>query len=273
MPDTVSYVDAARGVVVDLSADVPIATGEGTDTLRFTEGTGVRGSAHADTLVGSTGADQLVGGPGDDQVSGMAGADVLRGEARGDTEPGADLLDGGRGDDLLGSYAGQDTLAGGAGRDFVEALSDRPARVAAGPGDDYVAQNVVRGSGTDSDGGGGRDILVSHGGGLEGEKPRATFTVDLRTGTSRTSAGGTGTVGAFEEHRFVGNLAWLFHGTPEADRVWAMTGGPLEARTGGGNDWLRGSARDDLLDGGAGTDEVVPSAGDDTCRRVERGSC
>jgi Ca2+-binding RTX toxin-like protein len=273
LPDTVSYVDAERGVVVDLSAEAPFATGEGADTLRIGSQAGVRGSAHDDTVVGSSGQDQLVGGPGNDQVSGGPGADIVRGEARGTTDPGDDVLSGGNGDDLVGSYAGRDTIIAGPGRDFVEAFSDSPTRVGAGGGDDYVAQNVVRGSGADSSGGAGRDVLVSHGRLLQGGKERASFHVDLRTGTTTTSTGGTGTAGQFEEHRFVGDLTWLFHGTAGPDRVWALTGGPLQARTRDGDDWLRGSARDDLLHGGVGVDEVHPSAGDDTCRTIERGSC
>lgn len=273
LPDTVLYGDAERGVVVDLSVEEPFATGEGTDTIRLGEHAGVRGSSHDDTIIGSPGPDHLVGGPGNDQVSGGPGADIVRGEARGTTDPGDDVLSGGDGDDLIGSYSGQDTVIAGPGRDFVEAFSDRPTRVGAGGGDDYVAQNVVRGSGADSTGGAGRDALVSHGTLFRGEKPRASFHVDLRTGTTTTSTGGTGTVGQFEEYRFVGDLTWLFHGTTGPDRVWALTGGPLQARTGDGNDWLRGSDRDDLLHGGAAVDEVYPSGGDDTCRQIERGSC
>jgi len=41
----------------------------------------------------------------------------------------------------------------------------------------------------------------------------------------------------------------------------------------GGNDELWGSAFDDVLDGGPGTDEVHPGAGADTCINVEVGTC
>ena len=41
----------------------------------------------------------------------------------------------------------------------------------------------------------------------------------------------------------------------------------------GGDDELWGTPFDDLLDGGAGTDEVHPGGGTDTCVSVEVGSC
>ena len=274
LPDTVSYADALAGVVVDLSGKPGVATGQGTDTIRFGVHAGVRGSAYADTITGSEGDDHLAGGPGDDTVRGAAGDDTVLGEEVG-AEAGDDLLAGGPGADLLGSYAGRDDVRGGPGDDFVEAYSDRPTRVAGDPGDDYVAQSITAGSGAGSAGGGGRDVLVLYGALLAGNTPRTQFSIDLRTGTTSADLDPpvSGTIGGFEEHRLVGNLRWQFHGSPLRDRVWAITGGALQAWTYAGDDWMRGTARDDTFDGGAGIDEAVGSGGSDTCRRIERGRC
>ena len=274
LPDTFSFVESPTGVVVDLSAWPGVATGQGTDSLRFGQHVGVRGSSYADTITGSDGSDDLAGRAGDDTVRGGPGKDALFGEEVGG-EAADDLLMGGPGPDLLGSYAGRDDVRGGKGDDFIEAYSDRPTRVSGDTGNDYVAQNITAGSGSGSDGGGGRDTLALYGDLLVGNKPPTTFTIDLRSGTTSADLTevATGTIGGFEEHRLVGNLRWRFHGSPAGDRIWAITGGPLRASTYGGNDWMKGTERNDLFNGGAGTDEVSPSGGDDTCRSIERGSC
>ena len=274
LPDTFSYAESPNGVVVDLSGTSGVATGEGTDTLRFGPHVGVRGSAYADTITGSVGRDHLHGGSGDDTLRGGPGDDRLLGEEV-DEEVGDDLLVGGSGADLLGSYAGRDDVRGGTGDDFVEAYSDRPALVSGEAGDDYVAQNISPGRGSSSAGGGGEDTVVLYGALLAGNEPRTTFTIDLRAGTTSADLATppTGTIGGFEEHRLVGNLQWRFHGSPAGDRVWAITGGPLLAWTYGGGDWIRGTARDDLFHGGTGTDRAVAGGGDDTCRSIELGGC
>lgn len=274
LPDTVSYAEAPRGVVVDLSGQVGTATGHGTDTIRIQPGLGVHGSTYSDTIIGSGGPDRLDGRAGDDRVDGRAGSDQVFGESVQDG-PGDDQVLGGPGDDLLGSYDGRDVVRGGAGDDFVEAYSDHPTAVSGEAGDDYVAQNLTRGSGADSNGGADRDVLVLYGASLEGAEPRIRVTVDLRSGTTTvgTEAPGAGSIGRFEEYRLVGDLRWRFHGTAYREGVWAITGGPLRAWTYGGDDWVRGSARDDLVDGGPGTDSAVGGPGHDTCRSIERGGC
>ncbi len=272
LPDTVSYTGAAAGVVVDLSTAPGVATGQGTDTIRFGQHVAVRGSAYADTITGSSGDDHLEGRLGDDTIRGGDGHDKIYGEDVG-AEGGDDLLVGGRGSDVLGSYAGRDDVRGGAGDDFVEAYSDKPTRVAGDTGRDYVAQNITAGSGAGSDGGGGRDVLALYGNLLVGNTPRTEFTIDLRSGTTSADVDpvASGTIGKFEEYRLVGNLRWRFHGSPLADRVWAITGGPLRASTYGGNDWMRGTARNDRFNGGAGTDVAVGAGGNDRCVSVEQG--
>ena len=75
LPDTFSFTAATTGVVVDLASAPGVATGQGTDSLRFGPHVGVLGSAHADTITGSAGDDDLAGGLGDDTLRGGQGDD------------------------------------------------------------------------------------------------------------------------------------------------------------------------------------------------------
>ncbi len=122
-----------------------------------------------------------------------------------------------------------------------------------------MLQNVVVARGASSTGGDGVDRITFYGTYLEELVPRPEFVVDLRAGTTGTSVDpdATGTIGGFQEHRFVGDLAWRFHGTSGNDRVWAITGGGLQAWLYGGNDWATGSDRADMVNGGDGTDYVA----------------
>ena len=83
----------------------------------------------------------------------------------------------------------------------------------------------------------------------------------------------TGTIGGFEGHRLIGPVPWTFFGVASADRVWAITGGPLRARMADGPDQLVGTPARDLLDGGSGTDTGYGEGGEDTCTSIERGDC
>jgi hypothetical protein len=65
----------------------------------------------------------------------------------------------------------------------------------------------------------------------------------------------------------------VFHGTPAADRVWAITGGPLRAWTYAGNDSVTATDRADFVNAGLDTDVVWGRDGADTCRSAERGTC
>jgi Ca2+-binding RTX toxin-like protein len=242
--DLFSWSDASRGVTVDLTQGTGTASGFGADRIRIQPRMGVLGSPYADTIRGSADADLLNGGNGDDVIRGGDGADRLYGESRDGT--GADTVVGGIGDDLIGSYAGRDELRGGDDEDFIEAYGTAPVVVNGGPGRDQVAQAITRASGLATSGGGDRDVVSLYGDHLEAISPRVRFAVDLRDGTTRAdlpSSSPVGTIGGYEEYRLVGLLRWSFHGTPEADRVWAITGGELHAVTYAGNDWVGGSQR------------------------------
>jgi Ca2+-binding RTX toxin-like protein len=102
--DGVRYIDAGRGVRVDLAAG--LGTGEGRDTLIGIEY--VTGSRFADVIFGDDGELNILNGEaGDDRLYGRGGRDAIEGRG------GDDLLDGGPGwDNLLGG-SGRDTCISG----------------------------------------------------------------------------------------------------------------------------------------------------------------
>lgn len=273
-PDSVSFADSPAGVVVDLSGTVGTAVGEGVDTIVLGDAHGVVGSAYADSITGSRGPDRVDGGAGPDTLSTGGGVDLVFPDGL-DGQPGRDVVETGPGADLVSSLSGRDQISTGRGDDFVEAFSSEPTAVDLGPGKDYLGQNITPGSGADAQGGGGDDVVAFYGSLLAEEAPSARFTVDYRTGVTAASGSvaATGTIGGFEGHRFLGPLRWRFLGSELPERVWAIQGGPLRARTAGGADQLTGTPRDDLLDGGPGTDLGYGKGGDDDCRSVERGDC
>ncbi|MGH3307960.1 MAG: calcium-binding protein [Nocardioides sp.] len=275
-PDTVSWMDSPRGVVVDLVSGT--ATGFGTDTIPPSTRLGVQGSPYADQITGSARPDVLAGQAGDDQITAGGGADKVFTEAAtipADTFDDDDVVDAGPGPDLVSSQAGQDRVLGGEDDDFIEAYSPAATTVLAGAGDDYVAQDLVDTPGAHTDGGTGIDRVALYGTRLEGRSPRVEVTVDLRSGSTSSNVvpAATGRIGGYEQHRLIGNLAWVFHGRTVVDRVWAITGGPLRAWTYAGNDTVTATDRVDFVDAGLGIDVVWGRGGADTCRSAERGTC
>jgi Ca2+-binding RTX toxin-like protein len=275
-PDTVSWADAPRAVEVDLGTGT--AAGFGADRIATIPRLGVVGSPYADRITGSAGPDVLSGEGGGDQIAAGDGADTVfaeRAKVSPHGIPDDDLVNAGRGNDLVSSQAGQDRLQGGDGDDFLEAYSSGPTAVLAGPGADYVAQNLVTTSGAQTWGGKGTDVVSLFGELLAGRSPRTEVTVDLRTGTTSADVvpAATGRIGGFEQHRLIGNVAWRFHGTPLADRLLTPTGGPLNAWTYDGNDSVTATDRPDFVNAGPGNDLVSGRGGADICRSAERGTC
>ncbi len=107
--DTATYVNSARGVVVNLALTAAQGTWEGRDTLISIEN--LMGSAFGDGLRGNAVANTLDGGLGNDNLFGFGGNDLLIGGE------GNDRLDGGEGADTLRGGLGRDILIGGAGAD------------------------------------------------------------------------------------------------------------------------------------------------------------
>ncbi|HEX6150910.1 hypothetical protein [Nocardioides sp.] len=277
-PDTISFADSSRRVVVDLSGrDTPgtgRATGAGSDSIVLALTHGVTGSPHDDLITGSPFRDRIDGGDGDDTIRAGSGSDLLYPDGYSATQ-GNDLVEAGPGNDLVNSRTGRDMIYAGKGADFVEAFSERPTVVRLGPGDDYLGQLIAPGRGAAATGGVGDDVVAFYGRLLAGQQPAARFTVDQRSGMTYVS--GTvearGSISGFERHRLVGPVRWRYLGGPSADRVWAITGGPLVARGSDGPDQLTGTEHADLLDGGAGTDTGHGEGGQDVCRSIERGVC
>jgi Ca2+-binding RTX toxin-like protein len=281
-PDTVAYDEAPGPVVVDLRGEVGTVTGDGTDTVVLVAQVAVLGSPYADTITGTAGPDAL---SGDDSVDGGAGDDLLNGDDAlspdfdlGPAQPAGaatddDLVHGGAGTDVLWSGSGHDDLHGDGDRDVVQVTGTGPTSVDGGPGPDVVDMLVPATGGGSTDGGPGFDHLTVYGSDVDPGSPRPRYTIDLRSGLGSVSSdpAATGAVGGYEEYRLMGRLRWRFLGTPDADRVWAMSGGPLRALTFGGDDWMIGTARADHLDGGAGTDEADGREAADTCIDIEQG--
>ena len=78
-------------------------------------------------------------------------------------------------------------------------------------------------------------------------------------------------VHGIEEVR-VARKHWTLIGSAEDETLLGGTthGVRVSIHAGGGNDVLRGTLHDDLLDGGRGDDTVLASAGHDTCLSVEQ---
>jgi len=269
-PDTYSYAEAGR-VVVDLSASTTRGTarGRGTDTIVLGPSNGVTGSPQNDRITGSSGRDRIDGGAGNDTILSGSGADLVYADGFSDKE-GNDRVNAGPGNDLVNSRSGRDRISGGKGADFVEAFSERPSVVALGRGDDYLGQLITPGRGASASGGPGNDVVSFYARLIAGR-----FTVDQRSGSTYAAGAvaARGSVGGFERHRLIGSVPWRYVGSASADRVWAITGGPLTARGGDGPDELTGSELADLLDGGPGTDLGNGRGGQDDCRSIERGDC
>ena len=282
--DVVAYDESATPVVVDLAAEVPTATGEGTDTIVPATETAVLGSPFDDTITGTAREDQVAAGHGNDTVDGGAGDDLLSGDDHlgvdfnlgaavplGEEETDDDTVSGGDGRDLLWSDLGHDALHGNAEGDAFVVTSTEPTTVQGGAGPDAVDQVIATSRGNVTDGGPGTDTITFLAPPVEDGAPVATYTIDLRSGS--TAVGDvTGTIAGYEEHRLMGRMHWRFFGTSGPDRVWALSGGPLRAQTFDGDDWMIGSEKVDRLDGGPGEDQADGRGGPDTCIAIATGN-
>ncbi|MDP4575595.1 M10 family metallopeptidase C-terminal domain-containing protein [Qipengyuania sp. G39] len=254
--DTAIYLDAARGVRVDLGlgAVQQDTFGAGRDTLVDIEN--LTGSRFADRLTGSEDANTIYGDSGHDVIDGRGGADRLFGDV------GNDVLDGGAGDDSLSGGDGDDMLIGGAGHDTVTGAS----------GDDQLIGNdgedLLRG-------GFGNDRMF---GGVHDDTMYGDDGVDTMRGGhgNDTLYGGRGydlmhggigadvLVGAGGgDYMFGGDGDDTLRGGDGGDTMTG-DGGHDQLNAGAGNDTLAGGAGDDLLLGGNGEDVLRGGSGDDT---------
>lgn len=177
--NTVSYVDAGGGVVVDLGAGTGGPAGA-VDTLR--NFVGVLGSAGTDSVTGTAASEYFDLGPGDDSVSAGAGNDTILGG------PGNDSLRGGPGSDLIDGQDGSDIALydeRGPGEPVVVTLTSPGDDGGPGENDTLLGiEHVAGGAGNDVlSGDNGPNTLIGNGGndtisGLDG--PDALYGGDGR---------------------------------------------------------------------------------------------
>lgn len=231
----------------------------------------VFGTAQGDTLNGTTARDYLFGGGGNDTLSGMAGDDELRGGA------GDDRLDGGAGSDVLTAQTGNDYLDGGAGSDRLEGGDGADTYSFSG---DFGNDSIL-----DSDGNGS---IVVDGQTLSGaatHKVRDGFysdgswnfnVVNNGSGGSDLLISRDGQPGSIRVRNWLsGQLGISLNDTPEQpDFSSAITGGYAKQTTPDGTQYEIGADGNyaaagaqpdspDVLNGGAGNDQLLGLAGND----------
>ena len=264
--NAVTFRDSAQPVTVDLSTGT--VAGEGADTVRSGRNLEVRGSRHDDVVIGSRRPETLDAGRGDDRVSGGGGRDAVLGY-RGD-----DVLDGGPGRDFVISTRGVSTVAGGDGDDVLLAGSPAPTTVLGGAGFDYIERRITAGETGVIDGGDDDNYLELETSSLWWDRSPG-FEVDAAAGTFTATAGED-----VQETTFTGISGfilwgpgrWTFLGSDADDAVQVLDG-RLDAQGFGGDDFLLGAERADVLDGGEGTDAGWGGEGRNTCLDTETGDC
>jgi len=212
----------------------------------------VKGTASDDNLSGTSLFDFIDGLGGNDTIHGFAGNDILIG---GD---GNDVVTGDAGDDRLQGGAGDDFLNGGAGADTADysgnaavtvSLALTTAQDTLGAGVDTLTsvENLIGSSGDDRltgnavanviEGGDGDDVLNGAGGvdTVSFEHALRAVTVDLTLTSAQDTGAGSDKLFNFEN----------------------VTGSSF-------GDTLRGTADNNVIDGGGGNDWMYGGAGDDT---------
>ena len=260
----VSFLHSTRAVTVNLQDGV--AVGEGSDVVVRGSLLEVNGSRHDDVLHGSGQAEALDGGRGDDQVFGGGGRDAVLGYH------GSDQLLGEQGKDLVISTAGASTVDGGDGADWLAAAGPAPTTLLGGAGFDYMERWITAGETGVIDGGADADHLELVNQLWFDRDPSPTL--DAEAGTAVVTAGADTHTTAFTsvDSFTLWGSPWTFSGTEARDFVQVLDG-RLDAQGLGGDDYLVGAQRHDVLDGGDGTDTVWGGKGQNTCLNAESGSC
>lgn len=270
--DRIDFSDSPRGLRVRIPRKQ--VTGHGVDTLRTTA-VEIVGSRYDDVMEGGAGRDDFIGLGGADDLRGGSGNDRLKDELgypSVSNDPTADRLTGGPGNDNILGQGGTDTISAGSGNDMVEDLGRSADKIDLGPGRDSLRDLWDWHGGSVITGGEGRDDLyVDLHFWKDGERLVTDTTMDLPAGIT--------TVRAQASHRFrVTGVEWLpsweggnltFVGTDAAEEV-SVYDGRLVAHAFGGDDTLQGAERNDVLDGGAGTDTAIPRGGRDRCVSTEQ---
>jgi Ca2+-binding RTX toxin-like protein len=284
--DTLSYLTSASGITVRLApvGQTFTVTGEGTDTVTTHTPFQLWGSNLADLITGSDGDDHIRPLGGDDVVDALGGDDDVEDGCpfRGCQAADHDVLLGGKGSDVLASGVGRDDLDGGPGDDTVTTTSRRGVGTMDGGAGDDDLRVFVRGSDTHGnvDGGAGADVLDVFAYNLnEGGRRVVVDAADGRLGADRLGSllMFTGVEAYHLDPYNTGTgrqpLVFRFLGSAASERVTVSRSRPsvLHAAMRGGDDVVRATNRDDVIDGGTGYDMVRAFQGDDVCRSVEVG--
>lgn len=232
--------------------------------------TKITGSSAKDTIVGTSGDDAIFSFEGHDKLYGGNGFDFLFGGL------GGDLIRGGDGDDYLYGGDGTDNLIGDNGNDVLFAganTSSGSDKMRGGNGDDtYViglesANIVIWGETANS---GTNDIVV-----FDGQNFDDAYDVYFQTESNGSQTfnyrriGLDGQLKYFKIKDYTQIETYSFNGVNyTAAQLAAKVNGVTDADArfftlGSGSGLLKGTAQDDILQGGTGRDNLVGYEGDD----------
>lgn len=290
--DTLTYVNAAAGITMNLATGTGQATGgAGTDTVSNFEN--LTGSAFNDTLTGNGSANIMEGGAGNDTIDGAGGIDTLTygtaaagvtvnlatvtgqntGGAGTDTISNFENLTGSAYNDtligdgnanIIDGAAGDDTIDGGAGIDWLTYAAAASA----------VTVNLATLTGQNT-GGAGTDT-ISNIENLTGSAFNDTLTGDntnnvIQGGVGNDTLNGSGGIDTLTYVNATAGITMnLATGTGQATGgAGTDTVSNFENLVGSGfNDTLTGNNSDNVIEGGAGNDTLNGSGGIDTLTYV-----
>lgn len=221
--------------------------GAGDDTLYGGNGEDeLDGGDGADNLSGGAGADFIYGGAADDRIAGGAGSDRLLGEG------GNDHINAGDGNDIIRGGMGNDYLLGGAGADiFVFSATDYAAAgdfpYPDAPTRDTIADFAIGEDKLDLAGLSGAKMSLSHEVGYD------VIAIDINHNGSADMKVRVETTGGQFSKADILATAVIVSGTANNDRLYG----------GFGSDSLSGLAGDDILYGGANADRLSGGLGED----------
>jgi Ca2+-binding RTX toxin-like protein len=275
-------------VVVAGAGNDYIVTGKGSDLICAGDGN--------DTILAGRGSDHVYGGTGDDVITNIKGKDSSLGEDGNDRivgGPSADAIDGGTGNDYLDGGSDRDSVHGGAGDDVIQG-GDGSDSISGDDGNDEIhggsgGEDMTGGNGDDRmwgdllddhmDGGPGNDLLIGgHGGDKMTGGPGDDWMRGGPNGDDYDGGDGNDTISFADVtpswDTTTGVDVDLSSGainTPDGTETTTGVENVLGSafndtlRGGGGTDGLDGGPGDDTITGGAGSDQLNGGPGNDKC--------
>ncbi len=263
----------------------------------------IRGTGDDDILLGLGGNDRLIGRAGDDTLNGAGGNDRLQGGGGNDLMIGGggdDSLFGGGGADNIRGGGGDDTIRGGGGNDTIKGNGGSDT-IRGNGGDDSIiggggADTIIAGPGNDTiKGGGGDDVFIFSASDLS-RSPETTIKA-FQFGRDIVDLSAINGLGPFSNLDLqdsgvgavltVNGNTILFQGRAAADfdaddfnlddntpaDPFLGTAGDDALTSGPGSDLIQGLAGNDTLGAGAGEDTLIGGTGQDIyVVRVENGA-